>query len=202
MIQARVLHGFRHTTASTRFNVNLYAQSKSPIHVNAISNCFEPLQGLVNTWWGWTVSNFRVSVLLRKLLVGAKYHKNSKSNATTLAFILIEFPFIHPSKQKIIYNITLREYINVQSCISQSFSNSKSRLCSQTKFLKSWKTVKEAEWLATFPSDLPKNFTYDCTYIIGHILLFGYEKSKYWSFKIGTFFLYHYTELFISRNMV
>lgn len=97
MIQARVLHGFRHTTASTRFNVNLYAQSKSPIHVNAISNCFEPLQGLVNTWWGWTVSNFRVSVLLRKLLVGAKYHKNSKSNATTLAFILIEFPFIHPS---------------------------------------------------------------------------------------------------------
>lgn len=41
-----------------------------------------------------------------KLLVGAKYHKNSKSNATTLAFILIEFPFIHPSKQKIIYDIT------------------------------------------------------------------------------------------------
>lgn len=117
-----------------RFNVNLYAQSKSPIHVNAISNCFEPLQGLVNTWWGWTVSNFRVSVLLRKLLVGAKYHKNSKSNATTLAFILIEFPFIHPSKQKIIYDITWREYINVQSCISQSLSNSKRRLCSQTKF--------------------------------------------------------------------
>lgn len=134
MIQARVLHGLRQTTASTRFNVNLYAQSKSPIHVNAISNCFEPLQGLVNTWWGWTVSNFRVSVLLRKLLVGAKDHKNSKSNATTLAFILIEFPFIHPSKQKIIYDITWREYINVQSCISQSLSNSKRRLCSQTKF--------------------------------------------------------------------
>lgn len=52
MIQARVLHGLRQTTASTRFNVNLYAQSKSPIHVNAISNCFEPLQGVVNTWWG------------------------------------------------------------------------------------------------------------------------------------------------------
>lgn len=35
------------------------------------------------------------AVSLRKLLFGDNYHKNSKSNAITLAFILIEFPVIH-----------------------------------------------------------------------------------------------------------